>query len=179
MKRILIVALPLLLGCSTNQQPEVSSTNIPQAISANLYLSRGSIWKAPEFEQLAIKSDKLLSECGITKGDRTLVAQQNMITIPEDRLRELKSLAGNFSESIKNYGLKFEPAAKKERFFDGGKLLISLSIDGTATTVETTVDSIAEPSSPQEKALAKLVSGIRGEAPTLCGNPTFFGITKG
>lgn len=181
MKTPLFFVVPLLsivVGCSTSQNAELPNVNIPTAVSANLYLARSSIWKPTEFEQHAIKGTKLLSECGTVKGNRTLVAQQDMITLSEENLTKIKSLAGNLSTSVAKHGLKYETPATKERFFDGGKLLLTITIDGAVTSIDTSVDSIAEPSSPQELALAKLVSTLRGNSAALCGNPTFFGITK-
>jgi len=180
MKKIVVLTLLLsLVACSESKTTSPQSTfDSKHDLSFTLFYSRSSISSPTEFEQHVLNGGKLLSECGITRDDRTLAQQQEILPVSLQSMGELTDLSEDVQTGLEKYGQPRYKPAEKNRFFDSGKFYLTISLDGNKTDIKTSVDAISDAVGPLEKKVLALVEKTRGISPALCKNQNFFGIYK-
>ncbi|MDZ4787073.1 MAG: hypothetical protein SGJ02_13455 [bacterium] len=176
MKQIfsILILFAFLPGCSTNSSlsKDLESKNF----IFDIVIARSSASNPADFEQYKLIKNTIFQECGNIKKGQFISKTQELATITADQRSSLLFNANNLLSVISENGNKFQAPSTKFRFFDPGVITISFSIDNSETSINTSVDSISEPSTLQEKATLKFVEEIRKLSLTKCGNQNFYGI---
>jgi hypothetical protein len=197
----LFPALLTLGGCSLLSTPDpgekepeatkASQATPNQTLRLGVYLARGSLFSAPEFEQYKVSGNSLFVECGIIRGGRAVAKAQNILSLStgaEEALRTLEQDLSTYLET-ENPSLASQELGSFG-FMHPGEATIHLSPGSSSPSpgsgeVKTTIDEIS--SSSNSSPVRKLVVGLRtiareslksrgGSEEPLCGNTSFYGI---
>jgi hypothetical protein len=188
----------LLPGCSSHHdvEPATSSTEINQI---GVYLARGSLFQAPEFEQYRVNGRTLYAECGIVRGGRPQARDRHVIRLDDQEWTSLQAAARGVPPFFNERSYQWEAPGTSLGFSDPGQATVRLSSSalaednlpttgansGTNWEIKTSLDEVASQS--KTSPLRRLVVGLRavtrenldaGPEGTrgLCDNPTFYGI---
>jgi len=203
---LLAICLSLTVsGCSfSGEGPSDSRVAAAEAVPSgpvglSLYLARGSLFAAPEFEQYKVIGSSLFVECGIIRSGRPQAQAQNLLKLTPGADDVLHTLGTELTTYLRSDHPSIEPASSGSLgFLHPGDATITLSGSVTRGStasgemegalyeeLKTTVDEISSASS--SSPLKKLVIGLRtiareslkakgGTEEPLCGNVAFYGI---
>lgn len=163
-----------LLACST--QPPAPPKAIHPINSVALYMARGDLLAAPQFEQYKLSNNKLFGECGKVLKAGPVAAAQDLSQVDPQQLASINAAASEIIELLKSEESNLSEPGGISGFMASGKLEITIQSGDNSSKLETSLNSIAEPSSLAEKRVHNLVELLRGTAPNQCGNRQFFGI---
>ncbi|MCB0353280.1 MAG: hypothetical protein KDD64_07145 [Bdellovibrionales bacterium] len=176
------IACSFLAGCSSS----ISDTGSEQAEirpvdSLELYISRKSLTKT-EFEQFKFADGQIYGECGTIVGGRYYPTLQDIRPSSSDSARAIASASDSVLDMAAAEDFHLDSPGKNTSLFDPGQFLLSLQRDGEAIRIETSLDSVSEPTSPLQRRLMVLAQVVRQTTrdalheATLCGNTDFYGL---
>ena len=172
---LLSVVLLASSACTTQLEDNIPSVTY-DFDSIGLYLARGSLTKT-DFEQYKVFSKNLFFECGEIKGGENIPAQQAPALLTPTQQKKIQGTATALCEVLENSNFTFAKQDPKHGIANSGQLILDLSVNGKEYKIKTSVDSISNSKSLQEKKLRRLVEAIRGSTKTPpCGLKEFYGL---
>lgn len=174
----LIAILLSISGCSLGLwEDSTPQPAITEKVVVELHLSRTSLTQT-DYEQYKFMDGRLYKECGLLKGGRPVVQEQDFIDVGGDHLNEVSRAALTlYTRIINSPTLKWEPPGKNVDFFDPGRAFFTIRIDDAKVDVRTSVSALDEPTDKANIEAARLASALRASSESApCGNRKFYGI---
>lgn len=170
---LLIILLFLaLFGCSSTSYMYPSEP----VTEMRVYFSRAAL-NLNEFEQYRVKNDTVYAECGRIRRGKHIIEAEYLPMFSSEKMSQLRALAREAYGAVSSRKESFDKPGDSDSLFDPGVMNVSLSSAGETVTVNTSLDSIADPSLPAERRLGELVSFLRGNVGAApCGNRSFYGL---
>lgn len=173
-------ALLILPGCSTTNLSPVEAVQVKEL---SLLLSRTAL-SGTDFEQYKLASDgSLFIECGVIKGGRYIPTFQKLDELDDEHKQKLEHALATLLTTTNYQKNSFDSPGKHINIIDRGKFEVTFSADtesGLITnSVQTSLDSVADPTNPGERQLKELATQIRTGVSfyePICNNREFYGL---
>ena len=171
-----VVFLLLLSGCSTSTpQPPPPHSSVQ---ASEVFLSRGSL-TGTSFEQYKLTAGQLYYECGTMNRNRYAASEQDLLQLSPEAEGAIQDLARSFDTLFGQPPPRLDPPGNSNGVFDPGQASFVVSNGKETREIRTSLDTIANASSPLPGRLKRFVMALRGAVPKEpCGSSAFFGLGR-
>ena len=196
---LLLATTTLLAGCSGLFEPGPASEeeSFSGKLELDVFAARGFL-NGSDYERYVLKDDVLWRECGSLvsaknkqaqtsgiQGDNVFTSDPNL-TITQRRVETLtnqdRAKAARQTDlllqALATAPAPLPPPGGVFGLSQSGVIEASVTLNNRSQRVLTSVDAVSEPESAAATALNSFLATVRSFGPTICRDPTFFGIGK-